>query len=202
VYQDEHILVVNKPPGLLCVPGLSDPNNLYDNVTCIAPNARVIHRLDMSTSGLVIFALHHQAQKHMGKLFEQRKIKKSYAAIVHGIVQDTRGEIHSRMLCDWPNRPKQKIDWLTGKLATTFFTVLSRNKDRNCTRLCLSPHTGRTHQLRLHMWQLGYPILGDQLYFDGDSRNLENRLLLHAQQLQFDHPVTNRALTLQSEPEF
>ncbi|WP_096084498.1 RluA family pseudouridine synthase [Agaribacterium haliotis] len=186
IYEDKDLLVVNKPPGLLCVPGLSDPDNLHQRVQNYDKNARVVHRLDMATSGLVIFARHHEAQKAMGKLFEQRQIAKQYVAVVHGQIQQRHGEIASPMICDWPQRPKQKIDWLEGKKALTRYQRLK--SDCKTTRLALFPVTGRTHQLRLHMLQLGHPILGDQFYHSDGSEHASARLLLHAEKLNFQHP--------------
>ncbi len=164
VYQDNDFVVANKPSGLLCVPGLSEPDNLFDRVKCQYANARVVHRLDMPTSGLVIFALHHEAQKQMGKLFELRQVRKTYSAKVYGELQALCGEIESPLICDWPNRPKQKIDWLSGKPASTFFEKQEYLSEENVTRIKLYPHSGRTHQLRVHMLQIGHPILGDQFY--------------------------------------
>ncbi|WNO10931.1 RluA family pseudouridine synthase [Teredinibacter sp. KSP-S5-2] len=205
VYSDEHLIVVNKPSGLLCVPGLTEPENLYDSVLTEFPNARVVHRLDMATSGLVIFALSYEAQRELGKLFEQRKVSKKYIAVVHGILDSHYGEIHSPMMCDWINRPKQKIDWLSGKKASTFYKTLATDNNKNQSRLLLSPHTGRSHQLRLHTLQLGHPILGDKLYSGHLEAELETapaRMHLHAQSLQFIQPMTGKKIKIDCQPEF
>lgn len=200
VYQDDDFIAVNKPAELLCVPGLSDPSNLFDQVKQTMPNARVVHRLDMSTSGLVLFALHHEAQKQLGKSFEHRQIKKSYVAIVSGIVQAECGDIESKLICDWPNRPKQKIDWLNGKPASTYFQVDHRDIEQQVTRMILKPHTGRTHQLRVHMQQIGHPIVGDRLYNIECSK--AKRMCLHAEQLVFKHPLTEQLIQLTANPNF
>ena len=154
----------------------------------------------MGTSGLVIFAKHYEAQKAMSKLFELRKVDKQYCAKVSGILDSNYGEIHSSMLCDWPNRPKQMIQWLDGKPASTFFKVEEFYEDS--TLVALKPHTGRTHQLRLHMLQIGHPILGDELYnIDGSNKRSE-RLLLHAEQLQFNHPISGEPMNIIERAEF
>ena len=204
VYQDTHLIVVNKPPGLLSVPGLKEPENLHGTLLQSFPNARVVHRLDMATSGLVIFALSYEAQRAMGKLFEHRKIHKEYIADIHGILNSNRGEIHSPMMCDWEKRPKQKIDWLSGKAASTFFERTSVNTEQLFTRVLLKPYTGRSHQLRLHMLQLGHPILGDNLYCAsaGFDPGLHERMHLHAHILNFIHPFTDEEVTIRKECEF
>ncbi len=202
IFQDDDLIAVDKPSGLLCVPGLKEPDNLHDRVKAVFANARVVHRLDMSTSGIVLFALHHEAQKRIGKLFEQRLIKKHYAAIVDGLVTQQHGEVHSRLICDWPNRPKQKVDWQNGKYASTYYSVISRNQEKNRTRVQLKPITGRTHQLRVHMQQLGHPILGDKLYNQNSSENKYERLTLHAELLSFDHPFNCAPIIIQSKAGF
>lgn len=202
VFQDDDIIVANKPSGLLCVPGLSEPENLFDQVKVRFPNARVVHRLDMSTSGLIIFALHYDAQKALGKLFETRQISKTYIAHVYGEVEQHCGEVHSPIICDWPNRPKQKIDWINGKAATTFFQKMRFDKKNNFTEIRLSPHTGRTHQLRVHMMQIGHPILGDNFYADQLARDASPRLCLHALKLEFIHPISGAKLHITQEADF
>ncbi len=201
-YQDTNIVAINKPSGLLSVPGLSEPDNLFDRVKTQFPNARVIHRLDMHTSGLVLFALHYEAQKAFSQLFEKRKINKTYVAIVNGLVTQTAGEVHSPIMCDWPNRPKQIIDWRNGKPASTAYSVLSRNPQHDSTRIKLEPHTGRTHQLRVHMKQIGHPILGDAFYHLENSDKKMSRLALHAEKLEFIHPLTQEPLSLFNEADF
>ncbi len=202
VYQDCDIIVVNKPPKLLSVPGRFEPDNLYHRMSARYPNLRIVHRLDMATSGLLIFALSHTAQRNMGKQFEQRKVYKEYMAVVHGNVTQDCGEIASPMICDWENRPIQKIDWLNGKPAHTSYQVLSRCKTNNSSRLLLKPQTGRSHQLRLHMLQLCHPILGDPFYYLDGSQQKSTRLLLHASKLALRHPITNKQLIIDSNANF
>lgn len=206
IFRDAHFIAVNKPSGLLCVPGLKEPDNLFDRVKSEFASARVVHRLDMGTSGLVLFALNKETQAAMGKLFEQRKISKIYIAKVSGQVAPSSGEIHSPLICDWPARPKQKIDWLAGKPSSTCFKVLERNPHENHSRVQLLPYTGRSHQLRVHMLQIGHPILGDELYnpaaSSDSSSDSQSRLYLHAQALSFIHPFNGTPLTLECPPDF
>lgn len=202
LYQDEDFIAVEKPPGLLCVPGLVEPDNLFDQVKSAFPNARVVHRLDMYTSGIVLFGLHYEAQKRLNLLFEKRLIEKQYIAIVDGLIEQECGEIHSAIICDWPNRPRQKLDWINGKHASTEYRILSRDKTENSTRVLLKPFTGRTHQLRVHMLQIGHPILGDQLYPKDGSNLKRKRLTLHAEKLKFNHPLTNSPIKICSEVQF
>jgi len=202
VYEDNDLIVINKPSGLLCVPGLSSPENAFDHVKQCFPEALIVHRLDMSTSGLVIFALNPEAQRSLGKFFERRQITKHYTAVVYGYVSSSYGEISSALICDWENRPKQKIDWLNGKPSLTQFELITRNTETQSSRLLLAPHTGRSHQLRVHMQQIGHPILGDALYGCKKSNALSDRLQLHATRLQFKHPATLKSLDICCEAEF
>ncbi len=200
IYADEDLVVYNKPSGMLCVPGLSDPRNLYDTVRKSYPNARVVHRLDMSTSGMVIFALNYPSQKQLGAMFEKKQIAKRYIAEIFGKLNNHCGEIESPLICDWEKRPKQKIDWINGKRSITQYNVMQSKSDS--TRIELVPITGRTHQLRLHMWQIGHPILGDALYNLNGSELRAERLLLHACELNFLHPIRGKPISLRCEPEF
>lgn len=183
LHQDEDVLAVNKPANLLCVPGLCSDDNLFDRVRQQWPNARVVHRLDMATSGLILFALNHTTQASLGRQFERRQVTKSYSALVQGHIPDRYGEIILPLICDWPNRPRQKVDWRHGKQASTWFEVVARYPGNSYVRLY--PLTGRSHQLRVHCQQLGHPILGDTLY--GDPGSAE-RLMLHADSIGFLHP--------------
>lgn len=202
LYQDEDFIAVEKPSGLLCVPGLREPDNLLHRVQVDFANARVVHRLDMYTSGIVLFALRHSSQKALGQLFEQRQISKHYMAVIDGLMTQSFGEVHSPMLCDWPQRPKQKVDWLQGKHASTSYRVIERDTEARTTRVQLYPLTGRTHQLRVHMLQIGHPILGDEFYQQQDSYAKSPRLTLHAQALSFRHPVTNEVVSIESAVPF
>lgn len=197
VYQDHDLLVANKPAQLLCVPGLSEPDNLYDRARALWPNLRVVHRLDMATSGLVVFALHYNAQRELSQLFAHRRVHKQYSAVVSGRIDADQGEIQLPLSCDWPNRPRQRVDWTGGKPAQTFFRVQHRYADR--THLHLFPVTGRSHQLRVHCQALGHPIVGDTFY---GLPNQEARMLLHAERLQFIQPLSDQPLDLYSPAPF
>lgn len=191
LYEDAHLVAVAKPENLLCVPGLSDPENLFDQVRSFYPNARVVHRLDMATSGVVLFALNHACQKNLGQQFEKRVIYKRYAAIVSGHLKAATGEIVLPLLCDWPNRPRQKVDWIQGKAAHTVFRVKRYLSDRTLVELI--PLTGRSHQLRVHCQQLGHPIVGDSLYQNTPSGD---RLMLHAEFIDFHHPHLDKRVQI------
>ena len=200
LYQDDDLIVVDKPSGLLCVPGLREPDNLFDRAKQAYPSARVVHRLDMATSGIVIFPLNYPTQKHLGKQFESRKVRKQYLAIVDGNLGSQLGHVSVPTLCDWERRPIQKVDWLNGKWGETGFHVIERYS--SSTRVKLKPFTGRTHQLRVHMWHIGHPILGDKFYNFGGSEQRASRLQLHAHTIEFEHPTTGKAIHIESPTPF
>ncbi len=204
LYQDESLLIVDKPSGLLTVPGRGPEKQdcLINRLLKPFPNARIVHRLDQATSGIVIIALSHPAQKGMGQLFENRKIEKSYQAVVHGILTLDQSEVNLPLICDWPNRPRQIVDHENGKQALTRYEVLERDQTNNRTRVLLKPVTGRSHQLRVHMQALGHSILGDGLYATGGALAASPRLLLHASTIDFKHPVTGETLFIQSPTPF
>ncbi len=198
LYQDEAILVVNKPSGLLSVPGkaLEHRDSLITRVNQVYPNARIVHRLDMATSGIILFAMTADAQRHLSRQFEQRRTKKRYYARVWGHPLIAAGKIQLPLICDWPNRPKQKVDFEYGKHSVTDYQVV--DEDNISSLVELKPVTGRSHQLRVHMLSLGHPILGDRLYATADALAAANRLQLHAESLQFSHPDDERILTFNS----
>lgn len=192
VYQDAHILLINKPAYLLSVPGRA-PENKDCAITRLQesyPEIRLVHRLDLDTSGIMVFALSPQGQSRLSRLFQIRTVKKQYIAVVHGIVEKDSGSIELPLIADWPNRPLQKVCYETGKHALTHYRVLERDPERNRTRLLLSPVTGRSHQLRIHCRELGHPIIGCDMYAPAAVEALSKRLLLHAHTLSFNHPVT------------
>ena len=199
VHRDEHLLALDKPAGLLSVPGkgaaLADC--LEARVQARFPQALTVHRLDRDTSGLVIMAMNPQAQRHLGLQFERRKLAKSYVAVVAGVVSDDEGEIDLPLVADWPNRPLQKVCHGTGKPALTRWRVIERLA--SSTRMALEPHTGRSHQLRVHMRELGHPILGDPLYGDLESAP---RLMLHAHALELHHPADGTRIRLVAPVQF
>lgn len=189
IYSDDHILVVNKPTGLLSVagaqPGMDDC--LESRAANDFPGATMVHRLDLPTSGVIVIALNRAAHAHIGLQFEKRRTRKYYVARVHGQPVDEAGVIDLPLATDWPNRPRQQVDHERGRSAQTEWKVIER--ESAATRVGLVPHTGRSHQLRVHMLTLGHPILGDALYAPEPAYRAADRLQLHAERLEFEHPV-------------
>lgn len=189
LHADDHVLVVDKQAGLLSVPGRGE-----DRADCLIarlreafPTVLLVHRLDLDTSGVMVFALTPQAQRHLSKQFEDRLTKKVYVARLSGRLQPETGRVDLPLIVDWPNRPRQKVDHAEGRPAQTDWRVV-RATDAE-TRVRLMPVTGRSHQLRVHMASLGHPILGDPLYATGTAAD-HPRLMLHAESLRFRHPDT------------
>jgi tRNA pseudouridine32 synthase/23S rRNA pseudouridine746 synthase len=197
LYVDDALLVVNKPAGLLAVPGRGPDKQdcLASRVAQCYPGTLVVHRLDMATSGLVLFARSADMQRALSRMFEMRQIEKQYVALVSG-TPPANGEITLPIAPDWPNRPLQKVDLLNGKPALTKFTHLG--SCAHGTRLLLEPVSGRTHQLRLHLAAIGHPILGDTLYGGAPAE----RLMLHATALDFFHPANGEKLVFESPAPF
>lgn len=188
VHQDAHLLVACKPAGLLCVPGRGP-----DKADCLAArvlahcaDARVVHRLDMATSGLVVFGRGAVMQRQLSIAFAERRVHKVYQAVVAGLLADDAGEIDLPLAPDWPNRPRQQVDRAAGKPSLTRWQVIGRDPQAGTTRLRLAPLTGRSHQLRLHLVAIGHPILGDALYASPAQAAAAPRLLLHACELGFE----------------
>lgn len=204
LYQDDDLLIINKPAGLLTVPGKGPEKQdcLINRALRPYPNARVVHRLDQGTSGIVMFPLNYITLRNLTKQFEARGVHKRYIAVVAGLVERDEGEIHLPLICDWPNRPLQKVCHEHGKVAHTRYTVLERNLEEQVTRLLLEPVSGRTHQLRVHMLALGHPMIGDRLYAPIELQERAPRLLLHAQQIYFDHPITGIPINVECPAEF
>lgn len=204
LHLDDDLLIVNKPAGLLTVPGKGPEKQdcLINRALKFNPNARVVHRLDQGTSGIVMFPLNYMCLKLLTKQFEARGIHKHYVAVVAGLIEQDEGEVQLPLICDWPNRPLQKVCFDSGKPAHTRYTVLERNDVNNSTRVRLEPVSGRTHQLRVHMLSLGHPMLGDQLYSPPDIQAQAPRLLLHAQHIRLTHPITRAAIEVECLAEF
>jgi tRNA pseudouridine32 synthase / 23S rRNA pseudouridine746 synthase len=199
VYADDALIAVEKPAGLLSVPGRGE-----DKRDCVAarvqaehPDALVVHRLDMATSGLLLMARGAEAQRRLGIAFARREVRKRYVAVVHGSPPSEQGEIDLPLQADWPNRPRQKVDLQQGRPSLTRYRVLAVDAAQSRSRLALEPVTGRSHQLRVHLQAIGHPIVGDALYGSADER-----LLLHASELELAHPFGGQALHLRSEPPF
>ncbi|MES2508513.1 MAG: RluA family pseudouridine synthase [Pseudomonadota bacterium] len=212
VHADDSLLVLNKPAGLLSVPGKGEDKQdcLSSRVQKQYPDALVVHRLDMSTSGLMLMARGGQMQRALSRLFENRAVFKRYVAVVDG---DMHGETIGKMTdagawqlidlpisVDWPRRPLRIIDAELGKPSQTRWRSLGFNAGSNTTRVELEPVTGRSHQLRVHLKATGHAIVGDALY--GDEPQAGARLLLHACQTGFTHPVTGQALFFENAPPF
>jgi len=201
IREDQALLVVDKPSGLLSVPGKGEhlADCLLSRVQLVFPQALLVHRLDRDTSGIMIFALSRHAQRHLGLQFEKRQTKKTYAAIVSGHVGEKTGVVDLPLIVDWPNRPLQMVDHENGKQAITEWRV-SRFDGPN-TRMRLYPQTGRSHQLRVHMREIGHPIMGDPFYATGDARNAA-RLMLHAEELRLRHPEGGRGMRFRAKTPF
>lgn len=193
VYRDEHLLIVAKPSGLLTVPGkaLEHKDCVENRVKSVLPTARIVHRLDMATSGLLLMALDKGTQGALGQQFERREVSKVYRARVWGQLPEDEGSIDLPLRCDWPNRPRQMVDHEQGKSALTHYKVQHRGQQHS--DVLLFPVTGRSHQLRVHMWQSGCPILGDRLYGSPESTAAAPRLLLHAEEIGFTHPHSGQS---------
>ncbi len=201
LHADHEILLVNKPAGLLSVPGKGPDlaDCLLARVQAAFPEALLVHRLDRDTSGVMIFALTPHAQRHLGLQFEKRMVKKVYVARVYGHVEPREGRVDLPLIVDWPNRPRQRVDHENGKQAITDWKVLRH--EETATRLRLMPQTGRSHQLRVHMREIGHPILGDPLYAEGPARDAP-RLMLHAESLRIRHPDGGKGLTFKAKCPF
>jgi len=201
IHADDSLLVVDKPAGLPSVPGRLEPwlhHNLASFVQAQWDDARVVHRLDMATSGLIVFARGIDAQRQLSLAFEKRRVAKRYEAVVEGLMAAEHGEVDAPLIVDWPNRPRQIVDRTIGRPALTRWRVLARDGDH--TRVELEPVTGRSHQLRVHLLHIGHPIRGDEFYAPEPLR--APRLLLHAQRLAFQHPDTGAALVFESRCPF
>lgn len=202
VYQDDDLLIVNKPSGLLTVPG-KDPKHadcLIARVNRVFPTAKIVHRLDMATSGIICLAMHKETHRNLSMQFQDRKTAKRYIARVFGKLEQPTGSVDLPLICDWPNRPKQMVDHDNGKPSLTHFKVLEH--EDNATRVELTPITGRSHQLRVHMLSLGHPILGDRLYAHPAALAMAPRLQLHAEMLSLAHPVSGKEMVFEATPEF
>jgi tRNA pseudouridine32 synthase/23S rRNA pseudouridine746 synthase len=195
VHRDDRLLVADKPAGLLCVPGRGPANAdcLAARVQAACADALVVHRLDMATSGLVLFGRGAAVHRALSIAFAQRRVHKRYEAVVAGLPADDGGEIDLPLAADWPHRPRQRIDPVAGKPSRTRWRVLARDAAAGTTRLALEPLTGRTHQLRLHLAAIGHPILGDGLYAPPPLDAAAPRLLLHACHLAWQDEVGDHA---------
>ncbi len=207
LHVDAALLAFDKPSGLLAVPGRGEARQdcLSARVQAAYPDALIVHRLDMATSGLMLFARGAEMQRRLSMLFAARQVSKRYVAVVAGRLAAPTGqwgEIALPIAPDWPNRPLQAIDLAHGKPSLTRWRVLAFDAATQTTRLELEPVTGRSHQLRVHLKAIGHPILGDTLYAPAAVQARADRLLLHACSLRFRHPTTGQVVLLESAPPF
>ena len=201
IHEDGDLLVVDKPHGLLSVPGRGEhlADCLIARLAMDWPEVLLCHRLDRDTSGIMIFALTKEAQRKTGRMFETKRIKKRYIARVWGEVAEPSGTIDLPLIVDWPNRPLQHVNFERGKPAVTDWE--RSDVEDGTTRMILRPRTGRSHQLRVHMRELGHQILGDPFYAEGAARDFD-RMMLHAEGLKFEHPITGKVMRLEAPAPF
>ena len=202
LHEDDDLLLVRKPDLLLSIPGRHPANKdcLITRLQKTWPSASIVHRLDLDTSGIMVVPLNKASHSHISRQFQERKVQKSYLAVVYGTIEGDTGIVDLPIAGDWPNKPKQKICHQSGKPAVTRFTVIERHPDR--TRLLLEPETGRTHQLRIHMSEIGHPILGCDMYAHEAALGMASRLMLHATTLSFTHPSSGGRLSGECLPDF
>lgn len=198
LHEDEHILVLNKQSGLLSVPGKAEEHKdcLESRVQERYPSALQVHRLDRGTSGVFIMALTSEAQRFVQQGFQRRLTQKHYVAEVFGVIEEDEGSIDLPLITDWPNRPMQMVDFERGKPSLTHWKVLERGE--RTTRVSLKPVTGRSHQLRVHLLELGFPIVGDDFYAPDEALALSSRLHLHAESLSLPHPKDRQMVTFKA----
>lgn len=194
IFDDVDFIVVNKPSGLLSVPGKKAEHidSVLYRVRQTSPEAQAVHRLDMSTSGVLVVAKNKETTGILGKQFQERKTEKIYYAYVAGILEKDEGIVDLPLCVDWEHRPLQHVDFTNGRKAVTHYIKLWHDDKKTLVRL--APYTGRSHQLRVHMKELGHPILGDHLYATEEIRAMAPHLLLHAGYLAFYHPRSGEKL--------
>ena len=204
VHSDETMLVIDKPAGLLSQPGRRAEkwDSVMTRIKAHYPEAVAVHRLDEPTSGLMMVPINKAMGSGLSKSFRERLVNKRYEAIVTGIMEKDQGSVDFPLMADWPNRPRQKIDFENGRASLTHYWVIERNLKDNWTRVDLEPYTGRSHQLRMHLMALGHAILGDPLYADPETLSKAPRMLLHAKHLDLDHPLTGQKLVFDSPVPF
>lgn len=204
LYQDDYFLIIHKPAFLLSVPGKHSVNkdSVITRLKPRFPGIEAVHRLDLDTSGIMVYPLQRFVLSEISKQFQNRRVNKAYEAIVWGIVEANQGFIELPIAVDWENRPKQQICYETGKPSKTEFVVLERQPEQNQTRLHLIPHTGRTHQLRIHNAEVGHPIIGCDMYAHEQALAASPRLLLHSKMIGFHHPKTGEYVEFYSPAPF
>ena len=203
VYEDDDLVVIEKPAGLLSVPGRlpEHQDSAYLRVLAQFPQAKITHRLDMATSGILMFAKHRDAEVAVSKMFQARTVDKHYIALVQGQL-DAEGSVEVPLITDWENRPRQIVHFELGKPAKTLYQALSYDIETDITRVLLTPITGRSHQLRVHMQYIGHPITGDKLYHPEPTRSPLKRMALHASFLAFKQPLSGKAVAIHGSVPF
>ena len=202
-YVDEHLLVVNKPAGLLSVPGRlpEHQDSAYLRVLADYPQAKIAHRLDMATSGILMFAKHRDAEVALSKMFQARTVEKNYIALIQGKLEG-EGSVDVPLITDWENRPRQIVHFDLGKPAQTLYQALEYCAIEDITRVLLTPITGRSHQLRVHMQYIGHPITGDKLYHPEPKKSTLGRMALHASYLAFTQPLSQVPVAIRTQLPF
>lgn len=200
-YVDDTLIVIVKPAGMLAVPGRHEADCAWARVAARYADARVVHRLDQATSGLMLLARGPAMQRALSMAFAALQVEKHYEAIVHGLLVADDGLVDVALAADWPRRPRQKVDASRGKPSRTAWRVMQRDAAMLRTRLALQPLTGRTHQLRVHLASIGHPIVGDRLYGSPDDAQMP-RLLLHASRIAFTHPVRGERMSFAAPAPF
>ena len=203
LFADDSLIVLDKPAGLLSVPGRMEDHRDSLLTRCLIsfPDAQVVHRLDLATSGVLVMARGLEANRTLSRQFQQRSVTKTYTAVVEGRPAAAEGEVDLPLICDWPNRPRQIVDFAVGKPSQTLWFRTDDGEGWpgiNSTRLRLEPITGRSHQLRVHMAEIGHAILGDGFYATPAGQAAAPRLLLHASRLSLCHPVSGDPLTFEA----
>lgn len=203
LYEDDDLVIIDKPAGLLSVPGrlAEHHDSAYLRVVEKYPDAKITHRLDMATSGILMFAKHRDAEVAVSKMFQARTVTKNYIALVQGKLQG-EGQVDVPLITDWENRPRQMVHYELGKSAQTLYQALSYDEALAVTRVLLTPITGRSHQLRVHILHIGHPITGDKIYHPNPKQSQLNRMALHASYLAFTQPLTGQTLEIRAHIPF
>ncbi len=203
VYEDDDLVVIDKPAGLLSVPGRlpEHHDSAYLRVMDVYPNAKITHRLDMATSGILMFAKHRDAEVAVSKMFQARTVKKNYIALVQGQLCG-EGSVNEPLIADWENRPRQMVHDELGKPAQTLYQGLNYDETQDISRVLLTPITGRSHQLRVHMMHIGHPIIGDKIYHPNAAQSPLKRMALHACYLAFIQPLSGESVEIKGNVPF
>ena len=203
LYEDDDLVIIEKPAELLSVPGRlpEHHDSAYLRVLERYSAAKITHRLDMATSGILMFAKHRDAEVAVSKMFQARTVQKQYVALVQGQLKGT-GSVEVPLITDWENRPRQMVHFELGKPSKTLYQAVAYDEVNDISRVLLTPVTGRSHQLRVHMMHIGHPITGDQLYHPNAKLSQLGRMALHASDLSFTQPLSKLPIHIHCAPEF